>query len=137
MPAKMATLGFLEIKVLWKEVHDVITYTNDTTIKILSDGSNYIVDADVTKFWLLQHFYEISYHNLSFIRIWPEKNTFLRSALGSKFNNLELELGMALKCYISLAKRVKTKSLNRVKTNIYPGKRTVPSDKGVPLTLDL
>ena len=45
MSAKMATLGFLKIKVFSNKVYDVINSSHDVTNKILSRGSNYIVDV--------------------------------------------------------------------------------------------
>ena len=44
MPTKMATPGFLKIKVLWKKDYDVIISENDVNNKILLRDSNYIVD---------------------------------------------------------------------------------------------
>ena len=46
------------------------------------------------------------YHNLNFIRIWLEKNTFLKF----KFNDLGLALGMALNSYTSVTKGLKLKA---------------------------
>ena len=56
-----------------------------------------------------QVFYEINYHNLPFIRIWPEKPVFLKSGFWFKFNNLGLGLGMNLKFCTSVAKTLKVK----------------------------
>ena len=44
MSAKMATPGFLKIKVFWNKGDDIIIYVHDVTIKILSRNSKYIVD---------------------------------------------------------------------------------------------
>ena len=41
MSAKMATLGFLKIKTLWKKGYDAIISVHDVTNKILSRDSNY------------------------------------------------------------------------------------------------
>ena len=43
--AKLATLGFLKIKVFWNEGHDVITSAHDVTNRILSGESNFIEDV--------------------------------------------------------------------------------------------
>ena len=48
--------------------------------------------------------YEKSYHNLNFIRIWPEKTISFDGWSWFKFNNLGLALGMVLKFYTSVAK---------------------------------
>ena len=53
-------------------------------------------------------FYQRSYHNLNFIRIWREKILFVfEGCFWFKFNNLELALGMAWKFYTSVAKDLK------------------------------
>ena len=43
--AKMATLGFLKLKVSWNKGYDVILSVHDVTNKILLCDSNYIVDV--------------------------------------------------------------------------------------------
>ena len=43
MPAAMATLGLLEIKVLWNKVYDVTIPVYDITNKVFSRDFNYIV----------------------------------------------------------------------------------------------
>ena len=43
MPAKLATLGLLKIKVFWNKGYDIIVSVHDITNKILSPDSNYIV----------------------------------------------------------------------------------------------
>ena len=45
MPGKLATLGLLKIRLLWNKGYDVIISVHDAIIKILSLGSNYIVDV--------------------------------------------------------------------------------------------
>ena len=45
MSAKMATPGFLKMKVLLNKDYDVIIYVHEVTNKIFSRDSNYIVDA--------------------------------------------------------------------------------------------
>ena len=45
MPAKMATLGLLKIMIIWNKGYNVIIFVHDITNKILSRGSNYIVDV--------------------------------------------------------------------------------------------
>ena len=48
MPGKLVTPGLLKIKVLSKDTfYDVIIVAYDVTNKILSRGSNYIVDLVV------------------------------------------------------------------------------------------
>ena len=53
--------------------------------------------------------YKRSYHNINFIRIWPEKPLFFEGWSWFKFNNLGLALGTNLKFYISLSKGLKLK----------------------------
>ena len=45
MPAKLATLDVLKLKVFRNKVYDVMTAVHDITNEILSRDSNYIVDA--------------------------------------------------------------------------------------------
>ena len=45
MSEQSATLGLLKIKVFSNKVYDVIISVRDITSKILSDDSNYIIDA--------------------------------------------------------------------------------------------
>ena len=45
MPAKMAKLGLLKIKLFLNEVYDVIFFIHDVTNKSLSCDSSYIVDV--------------------------------------------------------------------------------------------
>ena len=45
MSAKMATPGFLKMKVLLNKDYDVIIYVHEVTNKFFSRDSNYIVDA--------------------------------------------------------------------------------------------
>ena len=53
MPAKMAILGLLKIKVFWNKGYDAIVSIHDITNNILSCDSNYIVDMviDMAKTW--------------------------------------------------------------------------------------
>ena len=77
--AKLATLGLLKIKVFWSKDYDDIIFVHGITNNILSRDTNNIVNVVL---WP-KHFYERGYHNLNFIRIWPEKPVFLRGVLGS------------------------------------------------------
>ena len=43
--AKMATQGYLKIRVFWKTGYDVIISAHDVTTKFLSHDSNYVIDA--------------------------------------------------------------------------------------------
>ena len=45
MPAKLATLGLLKIKVIWNIGFHFIISVYDTNNKILSNGSNFIADV--------------------------------------------------------------------------------------------
>ena len=47
MSAKLATLGILKIKLSWNKGYDIIISVYDVTNKILSFGSNYIVDVAI------------------------------------------------------------------------------------------
>ena len=45
MSTKVTTLGVLKMKILWKKIYDVLISVYDVTSKILSRGSNAIVDV--------------------------------------------------------------------------------------------
>ena len=72
----MATLGLLKIRFFWNKAYDVIISAHDVIIKFLSQDSNYIIDLVMWPKFGNYHFYEKGYHNLNFIRIWPEKPFF-------------------------------------------------------------
>ena len=92
MPAKLATLGPLKIKVFQNKGYDAIIFS-------MRDQRNFIM-------WLKLYCRCSRYHKLNFIRIWPEKTFFL---IWFKFNNLGLALGINLKTYTSVAKGLKVK----------------------------
>ena len=50
---------------------------------------------------------ERSYHNLNFMRIWPEKNNFSKGYSWLKFNNFGLAISMTSKIYTSVTKWLK------------------------------
>ena len=45
MSAKLATLGFLKMKVFWNKGYGAIISTHEVGNKVLPRGSNYIVDV--------------------------------------------------------------------------------------------
>ena len=45
--AKLTTLGFLKLKVVWNKGYDVIIFARDVTNRILSRYSNYIVNMAI------------------------------------------------------------------------------------------
>ena len=45
MSAKLAPIGFLNIKVFCNKAYDILTSVHDVTYKLLSGESNYIVDV--------------------------------------------------------------------------------------------
>ena len=45
MSGKMVALGLLTIKLFWNKDYDVIICVSDVTNKILSRGSNFIIDV--------------------------------------------------------------------------------------------
>ena len=83
MSAKMATPGLLKIMVFWNKGYDVIISVDDATNKILSRDLNCIADGLMWSKFGIWVFYERSYHNLNFIRIWSEKPLFWRAGLSS------------------------------------------------------
>ena len=90
MSGKIVTLGLLKINVFWNKGYEVIVSFYDVTKIIISHDSNYIVhvvmwpkfgNSSISIITSLGH--ERSYHNLNFIKIWPEKTLFLSGGLGS------------------------------------------------------
>ena len=73
MSAKLTAPGLLKIKVLWNKGYDVIISVYDSK-EILLRESNYVVDVVMLLKFGNCNFYERSYHNLNFMRIWPEKS---------------------------------------------------------------
>ena len=103
MSANFATLDLLKAKVFWTGIYDIIICVHDVTNKILSRDSNDIVDVALwPKFG---NFYETSYHNFNFIRIWP--NQYILRMLLVEAQYLGLVLGMVLKFLYECGKRVK------------------------------
>ena len=80
--AKMATQGLLKITVFWNKGYDVIVSVNDVTNKILLRDSNYIADVFTWPNFGNCSISMTSYHNLDFLKIWPEKPLFLRGGIG-------------------------------------------------------
>ena len=121
--ANLATPGLLKIKIFWNKGYDVIVLDYGITNKILSRDADYIVDVVI---WpkLSKSGISISYHNLNFIRIRPEKPLF-EGWPWFNFNNLELALGITLKFYTIVEKGIKLNFrtfcgisfLNRVSAN--------------------
>ena len=82
MSAKLTTLGVFKIKILWNKIYDILISVYDVANKVLSHGSNYIVDMAMrlkfanfsismrqgTMKWILQRF--------------DWKKYFVRSGLG-------------------------------------------------------
>ena len=44
VPAKMATLGLLKIRIFWNKGYDVIISAHEVTNKFLSPDLNYVID---------------------------------------------------------------------------------------------
>ena len=108
--AKLGPPGFLKKKVFWNKGYEVIIFAYAVVNNILSRNSNYIVDLVVMWLKFSKNFYERSYHNFNFIKIWPEKTIFFEGCSLFKFNNFGLIIPMALKFYASgVAKRSKLK----------------------------
>ena len=105
MSAKLATLGLLKIKVFWNNAYDVIISVHDVTNKILSRDSNCTVHM-------------VMWPKIGNSRVWPENPLFLRGGLGSSsIINSRLALGMILKFYTGVAKRLKLKVRSFLRLN--------------------
>ena len=92
MPAKFATLGLLEIKVVLNKGYSVIAFVNDINDKFLSRDSNYIVCVAMRpKFFI------------------SSTSDFFKGWSWLKFNHLGRVLGIDLKFYSSMVKKLKLK----------------------------
>ena len=115
MLAKLAALGLLEIKVTWNKDYSVIISTHDVTNKILSRGSNYIVDVVI---WPKFGNSNIFMTEVVITSILPQQPIFLRGALGSSSiigTGTRYDLEILHKC----GKKVETKSQNILESNPY------------------
>ena len=82
MSAKMATPGLVKITTFWNG-YDFIIPVNDVNNIVLSCDSNYNADVLMWPKFVREKLSERTYHDLNFIKIWPEKTLFLRGGLGS------------------------------------------------------
>ena len=96
----------LKISVFWNKGYGVTITVHSVTNKCLSRNLHYVADVIIWSTILTSAFCERSYHNLNFIRIWP--NVF-EGCSWFKLNNLGLRLGIALKLNINVAKGLKLK----------------------------
>ena len=98
--SKVATLRLLKGNVCWNKGCEV--FVSDVTNKMLSRELNCIVDAVM---WP-----KLSNANIYMTKGLDQKNNFfLEGWSWFKFNNLGLSLGMGLKFYTNVAKRIKVK----------------------------
>ena len=94
MPAKLATSGFLKIKIFWNKGYDIIILDYHVTNKSLSRDSNYTVDLVM---WPKFGYSSISVREVIMISILQEfdqKNPFFEGWYWFKFNNLWPAIGM-------------------------------------------
>ena len=96
VPAKMATLGLIKRKYFEIKIMTLWFLFKTSSTKF------YHVTL-MTKVWELYHLYERSWHNLNFVRIWPEK-LFFDGCLWFTFNNLGLGVDITLEFYTSVVK---------------------------------
>ena len=97
MPAKLATLGLLKIRLFWNEIYEVIKYAHDLTNKILSRNSNHIVNMVM---WQNVGNSSISLREVIIISsLWgfDHKSRLFVGWYWFYFNNLGVALGMELK----------------------------------------
>ena len=109
MSGKVATPGFLKINIFWNKDYDVTVSVHDVTNKILSRGSNYILDVLL---WPKFDNFSISMREViitSILKRFDQKNRFFERCSWFKFNNLGLVLDMNLKYYTSVAKGLNIK----------------------------
>ena len=109
MLAKMVTLSLLKIKPFWNKGYEVTTYVSDVTNKFLSRDSIYIVNVFM---WPKSGNSSMSMREIIIISIlkgFDQKNLFFERWSCFRFNNLGLELGIALQFYTSMATGLKLK----------------------------
>ena len=114
---KLATLDLLKIEVFWNKVDDVIVSVHDVNNKILSHDSNYTVDVVM---WPKFGNSSISMKHIIISSIlwgFHHKNQSMERCSWSKFNNLELAIGMAVKFYTSVEKGLKVKVKKKLGSN--------------------
>ena len=75
MSVKLATLGLLNIKILWNKGYDIAIFAHDITNKSLSYDSNYIVNMV-----LWPKIGNSSFSKREILRIWPKE---IRGVLNS------------------------------------------------------
>ena len=112
MSAKLATLGLLQITVIWNKVYDVIIYLYDVTNKILSRNSNYVIEVVM---WPNFGNSSISMREVietSIYKYLTRKTNFFEGCCWLKFNN-------GLEILHQCGKRVKTKSQKVLGANSY------------------
>ena len=109
MSVKLATLGLLKIKIFWNKGYGVITSVHDVTNKILSCDSSCIIDVVMwTKFGNSSISLREAFIT-SILEGFGQKNQFFEEWSWFKFNHLELALGVDLKFYTSVAKKLELK----------------------------
>ena len=119
MSAKMAAPALLKIKVFWNKGYYVIHSVYVVTNKLLSHGSNYIMDVVM---WLKFGNSIICIREViitSILKGFDQKNRFFDRWSRFKFNNLGLALGTNLKFYTSLSKGLKLKNQKVLGANFY------------------
>ena len=116
--AKVATRNRLQIKHFWTKGYGVRISVYGVIIKVLSCDSNCIADVVIwAKFGNCS--ISMSHHNLSFIKIWPEKSFVFWEVSWFKFNDVRLAGDSGLEFLHQYDKRVKTKSQKVLRANSY------------------
>ena len=112
MPAKMATLCLVKIKVFQITHCDIIVFCPwHAQQNFITRLNLYCKCGHVTEVWQLYHFNERSYHNLNLMRHWSEKPFFWGAVLvHSQLFRTGTRYG--LKVLRQCGKRVKTKILS-------------------------
>ena len=79
LSVKLATLVLSKIKLIWNKGYDVIISIHDVINKILSCGSNYVIEVVMVNLAFLYE--KLSYHQ--FYKDLIKKTKLLRDSLGS------------------------------------------------------
>ena len=107
MPANMATLGLIKIKVFWNNVYEVIISAHDFSKKFYHMPQIILLMLSCDQSLVTLAFLWEKLSQSQFDRDLTRKTAFFEGWSWFKFNNLGLALGMNLKFYTSVAKGLK------------------------------
>ena len=105
MPANMATLGLIKIKVFWNNVYEVIISAHDFSKKFYHMPQIILLMLSCDQSLVTLAFLWEKLSQPQFYKDLTRKTAFFEGWSWFKFNNLGLALGTNLKFYTSVAKK--------------------------------